>query len=212
MRGLLLATLVLAAGHLCAAAESLDQALERLQNRYETTRTLTATFRQTVDSPTLAGTIESHGTVAFAKPNRMRWDYAPPDRQTIIGDGETLWIYQPDDKQVIKAPLAEAMPGRTPLNFLAGLGHIGEDFVVRIEREEAGRWVLRLTPRHEGQLGTLVLTVRKADATVEEATIMHPLGGGTHLVFSGERRNVQLDPDLFHFTPPPGVDVVRPPA
>ena len=40
----------------------------------------------------------------------MRWDYDPPDPQTIVGDGETLWIYQPDLKQVIKAPLGAGVP------------------------------------------------------------------------------------------------------
>jgi outer membrane lipoprotein-sorting protein len=31
-------------------------------------------------------------------------------------------------------------------------------------------------------------------------------------MLSGEKRNVDLDPKLFRFTPPPGVDVVKPPA
>jgi len=57
-----------------------------------------------------------------------------------------------------------------------------------------------------------MLTVAKADATIEEARLTDPLGTTTRLVFSGERRNVPLAPDLFHFAPPPGVDVVRPPT
>src|SRR5262252_8320563 len=114
-------------------AAALDDALKRLQERYETTRTLTAGFRQTVESKTLAGSLESRGKVYFEKPNHMRWDYDPPDRQTIVGDGATLWIYQPDDKQVIKAPLAEAFQASTPLNFLGGLGHIDRDFAATLE-------------------------------------------------------------------------------
>ena len=53
-------------------------ALKRLQETYETTRTLTADFRQTVEAPTLAGSLESHGTVAFEKPNHMRWTMRRP--------------------------------------------------------------------------------------------------------------------------------------
>jgi outer membrane lipoprotein carrier protein len=195
-----------------AAAGALEDALKRLQDRYETTRTLTADFRQSVQSPTLAGMLESHGTVAFEKPNRMRWDYEPPDRQTIVGDGDTLWIYQPDDKQVIKAPLSEAFQASTPVSFLAGLGRIERDFQATLEREEGERWVLRLVPRKDKGIGTMILTVRKADASVEEARITDPLGTTTRIAFSAEHRNVTLAPDLFHFTPPPGVDVVKPPA
>jgi outer membrane lipoprotein carrier protein len=195
-----------------AAEPSLQQALDRLQERYETTRTLTADFRQTVESATLASPLESHGTVAFEKPNRMRWNYAKPDEQVIVGDGETLWIYQPEERQVIKAPLDRAFQASTPVTFLAGLGRVERDFEATLEREDAERWVLRLVPRRDAGVGTLRLTVRKKDASIEEARVVDPLGTTTRIAFSNERRNVALDRDLFRFSPPPGVDVVRPPA
>jgi len=207
-----LLALALAAGPAAAADAGLKDALARLQQRYESTRTLSADFRQSVESPTLASPLESRGTVAFEKPNRMRWDYAAPDPQLIVGDGETLWIYQPDEKQVIKAPLGEAFQARTPISFLAGLGRVERDFQASLERDEPARWVLRLVPRKDSGIGTLVLVVRKADAAVEEARITDPLGTTTRIAFANERRNVPLDAALFRFTPPPGVDVVRPPA
>jgi outer membrane lipoprotein carrier protein len=194
------------------AADPLHDALDRLQSRYESTRTLTADFRQTIESPTLASPLESHGTVAFEKPNRMRWDYAAPEEQLIVGDGETLWIYQPADKQVIKAPLGEAFHATTPVTFLAGLGRVERDFEPSLERDEAGRWVLKLVPRKDAGIGTLVLVVRKPDASIEEARITDPLGTTTRIAFSNERRNTRVDPTLFRFTPPSGVDVVKPPA
>ena len=206
----ILLALALAAGP--AADDALGHALARLQSRYETTRTLTADFRQSVESPTLGSPLESHGTVAFEKPNRMRWDYAAPDRQLIIGDGKTLWIYQPEEKQVIKAPLAEAFQARTPINFLGGLGRVERDFQASLERDEPARWVLHLVPRKDAGIGALTLVVRKADAAVEEARVTDPLGTTTRIAFAHERRNVPLDGALFRFTPPPGVDVVRPPA
>ncbi len=192
--------------------DPLHRALAKLQERYESTRTLTADFTQTIESPTLAGKIESQGTLAFEKPNRMRWEYKPPDPQTIIGDGTTLWIYQPDERQVIKAPLGEAFQAATPVTFLAGLGRLERDFAATLEKDEKERWVLHLVPRKDQGIGVLTLLVRKTDASVEEARITDPLGTTTRLALSGERRNVDLDAALFRFTPPPGVDVVRPPA
>jgi chaperone LolA len=187
-------------------------ALKRLQERYETTRTLTADFKQTVESPTLAGVLESRGTLAFEKPNRMRWEYAKPDEQVIVGDGETLWIYQPEERQVIKAKLGAAFQARTPITFLAGLGRLERDFAATLEREDAERWVVKLVPRDDAGMGTLTLTLKKPDAIIDEARITDPLGTVTRLALSGERRNVSLGADKFHFTPPPGVDVVSPPA
>jgi outer membrane lipoprotein carrier protein len=204
--------LLLVFGTSPASADALKDALARLQARYETTRTLAADFRQTIESPTLATPLESKGTVAFEKPNRMRWEYEAPDRQLIVGDGEILWIYQPEDKQAIKAPLGEMFQATTPVSFLAGLGHLDRDFNATLERDEGERWVLRLVPKTEKSLGTLMLVVRKSDAGVDEARVTDSLGTTTKLVLSKEKRNVDLDPNLFRFTPPPGVDVVKPPS
>lgn len=214
LRSAWLLALVLVPGvaHVRAEDDALKQALKRLQERYETTRTLAADFRQVVESPTLAGTLESKGKLAFAKPDRMRWDYDPPDQQTIVSDGETLWIYQPDEKQAIRAPMKEAFQSTTPVTFLAGLGRLERDFEAVLERDEEERWLLRLTPRAEANIGTLRLAVRKRDASLEEARITDPLGTTTRILLSAERRNVDLAPALFRFDPPPGVDVVRPPA
>jgi chaperone LolA len=196
-----------------AHADALKVALSRLQQRYDGTNTMQADFRQTVESKALAGTLESKGKVAFAKPNRMRWDYDPPDPQTIVGDGETLWIYQPDLKQVIKAPLSQAFQSSTPVSFLAGLGRVERDFDATLVRDEPEQWVLKLVPKQkQAGVGLLELGVRKSDASVAEATVTDAAGTTTRIFFTDERRNVTLEPDLFRFSPPPGVDVVKPPT
>ena len=210
----LLALLVVAcSGSRAGAAAVLDDAIAALQARYDSTRTLKAAFTQTLESPTLAGTLQTAGTVVFEKPNRMRWDYAAPDAQTIVGDGETLWIYQPDLKQVIKAPLKDAFQSSTPVTFLAGLGNVRRDFDPSLLADEAERWVVTLVPRQKGTgIGTMVLGVRKADASVAEAKITDAAGTITTIRFSGEERNGAVAPGTFRFTPPAGVDVVTPPA
>jgi outer membrane lipoprotein carrier protein len=212
IRAVLAGILVLSLSLPTRAADPLHDALDRLQKRYESTHTLTADFKQTVESPTLASPLESHGKVAFEKPNHMRWDYAKPDEQLIVGDGQNLWIYQPGEKQVIKAPLGEAFRASTPVTFLGGLGRVDRDFDPSLEREDADRWVLKLVPKNDPGLGTLGLTVRKRDASIEEARVTDPLGTTTRIAFSNEDRNGKVDPGLFRFSPPDGVDVVKPPA
>ena len=212
MRFLLALAILAAAPARATDSGALDAALHKLQERYEGTRTLTADFRQTIESPTLTSPLETHGTVAFEKPNRMRWDYAAPDAQLIIGDGDTLWIYQPDEKKVIRAPLDKAFRATTPVTFLAGLGRLERDFETTLVKDEPERWTLKLVPKQDAGIGTLGLLVRKSDASIEEARITDPLGTTTRIVLSNERRNVTLDGGLFRFSPPSGVDVVRPPT
>jgi len=193
-------------------AASVKVALDKLQARYDTTKTMEADFQQTVESPTLAAPLKTSGKVAFEKPNRMRWDYDPPDKQTIVGDGATLWLYQPDMNQVIKMPLGEAFQAATPLTFLSGLGRLERDFEVTLESETKDTWILKLVPKKDAALGTLRLTVRKDDASIAEARITDSVGTTTRIAFSNEKRNGTIEPARFTFTPPAGVDVVKPPA
>ena len=193
-------------------ADALKDALGKLQGRYESTKTMEADFRQTVESPTLASPLKTSGKVAFEKPNRMRWDYEPPDQQTIVGDGQSLWLFQPDMNQVIKAPLGEAFQASTPLTFLSGLGSLERDFDTSLEKETSDAWVLKLVPKKDSALGVLGLTVRKSDASIAEARITDSVGTMTKIAFSNEKRNGKIDAARFTFTPPPGVDVVKPPT
>ena len=211
MRVLVLAILVLASST-SVRADALKDALAKVQSRYETTKTMEAQFKQTVESPTLTSPLKTSGTVAFEKPNRMRWDYDPPDKQTIVGDGSTLWLYQPDMNQVIKAPLGEAFQAATPLTFLSGLGQLERDFNASLERETPDTWVLKLVPKQDAALGILGLTVRKSDASIAEARITDSVGTTTRIAFANERRNGAIAAGRFTFTPPPGVDVVKPPT
>ena len=195
-----------------ASADALKDALAKVQSRYESTKTMEADFRQTVESPTLAAPLKTSGKVAFEKPNRMRWDYEPPDQQTIVGDGQSLWLFQPDMNQVIKAPLGEAFQASTPLTFLSGLGSLERDFDTSLEKETPDSWVLKLVPKKDSALGVLGLTVRKSDASIAEARITDSVGTVTKIAFSNEKRNGKIDAARFTFTPPPGVDVVKPPT
>ena len=211
MRAFVSAFLILALATF-ASADALKTALGKLQGRYEDTKTMEADFKQTVESPTLATPLKTSGKVAFEKPNHMRWDYDPPDQQTIVGDGQSLWLYQPDMNQVIKAPLGEAFQASTPLTFLSGLGQLERDFTATLESETPDTWVLHLVPKKDAALGTLGLTVRKSDATIVEARITDAAGTTTRIAFTNERRNETIERARFSFTPPPGVDVVKPPA
>jgi outer membrane lipoprotein carrier protein len=75
--------------------------VKKLQERYDETKTFKAGVRQEMKVKSLDVSDASEGTVVFKKPGRMRWDFQTPRAQQIIADGDLLWIYQPDDRQVL---------------------------------------------------------------------------------------------------------------
>jgi outer membrane lipoprotein carrier protein len=188
--------------------------VQKLQARYDTTSAFRAEFRQETRIAALGESEEALGTVAFKKPGKMRWEFQSPEPQSIISDGTTLWIYQPADRQVLKAPFKAAFVSTTPVSFLSGVGRISEDF--RSERDARGcsgdRLYVKLVPKSAQDLGGLTVAVDPATFDIVGAAVTDPIGNTTTLTFSKVERNAVIPDEEFRFEVPPGVDVVTAPA
>ncbi len=188
-----------------------DEVVRRLQQRYDATSDFTADFTQAVDVPTLGKTLTSKGRVFFKRPGRMRWEFLEPEVQTIVADGTTLWVYQPDHRQVMKAAFRAAFQSATPVTFLFGVGKLVDDFRTSLVSVTEDVLRLRLEPKRDAEIGTLVVTVNRKTYDIVGAEISDPLGNVTRLAFSNLKRGVGLTDSQFTFEPPPGVDVVEAP-
>ncbi|MCC6766986.1 MAG: outer membrane lipoprotein carrier protein LolA [Deltaproteobacteria bacterium] len=188
--------------------------VRKLQERYDGTRTFRANVRQEMKVKSLDVSDVSEGTVVFKKPGKMRWDFQTPRAQQIVSDGDLLWIYQPDDRQVLKAPFRAAFVSTTPVSFLLGVGRITDDF--RPEADARGctaeRLYVALASKRGDEVGALAFGVDPATYDIVEASVTDPLGNVTTLGFSAIARNVDVPDATFAFTVPSGVDVITPPG
>ena len=77
----------------------------------QTTRGGRAQFVQQVTLPAKAGQSarqrQSSGTLEFQRPGRFRFAYKKPFEQTLVADGQTLWLYDPDLQQIGRASCRE---------------------------------------------------------------------------------------------------------
>ena len=189
------------------------EVVRRLQARYDSTKDFTADFTQTVEAATLGKPLESSGQVFFKRPGRMRWEFVTPEKQTIVADGQTLWLHQPEHHQVLKAPFRAAFQSATPISFLFGVGKLSSDFDAALlpsEKPDAVR--LKLVPKREPEIGVLVLDVSPQTYDILAAEVTDPLGNVTRLRFANMKRDVGLDDAKFTFRAPPGTDVVQSPG
>jgi outer membrane lipoprotein carrier protein len=142
----------------------------------------------------------------------MRWMLQNDEPQVIVADGTTLWFYQPEERQVLKAPFRAAFRSTTPVSFLTGVGRIDDDFNVTLEGRNEREIYLQLVPKRDGgEIGRLKLTVDAATFDIVAAEVRDPLGNLTRLRFTDLQRNGGLADSLFQFEVPPGVDVVEAP-
>jgi len=188
--------------------------VRKLQERYDETRTFRAQVRQEMKVKSLDVSDVSDGSVVFKKPGKMRWDFQTPRAQQIVSDGSLLWIYQPDDRQVLKAPFKAAFVSTTPVSFLLGVGRITDEF--RPEKDRRGctdsRLYVALAAKNAEEVGALAFGVDRASYDIVEAAVTDPLGNVTTLTFSDITRNGDVPDATFEFTVPAGVDVITPPG
>ncbi len=184
----------------------------RVQQRIDATVDLRARVHQELIVASLGRTISADGTVAFKKPGMMRWQLGGEEPQLIVADGRTIWFYQPEEGQVLKAPFDAAFRSTTPISFLTGVGKIAEDFEVAIVARDGERIDLVLDPRRqEADLGQLRLGVDARTYEIVTAEVVDPVGNVTRLSFSEQQRNTGLADAEFQFEVPAGVDVVEAP-
>jgi outer membrane lipoprotein carrier protein len=198
-------------------AIGLDELVARVQARYDRTQHLHAHFRQETRLHGFDQVQTGEGEVWILKPGMMRWDYTKPERQTIIANGDTLWIYLPQDRQAIRDQVNHSMGTRTPALFLAGQAQLTELFSITSapaqDSSEAGVLPLELTPKAGALPHTRVqLGIDPNSYLVRRVRLTDALGNITTMWFSNIDTEGRVEPSLFQFQVPPGVEVISPPV
>ncbi|WP_374674523.1 outer membrane lipoprotein chaperone LolA [Ideonella sp.] len=163
-----------------------------------------AAFTQTVTSPDGARQKVSSGQFSFARPDRFRFEYAKPYPQTIVGDGQKVWVHDPDLAQVTVRPLGQAL-GNTPAALLTGAS-IDKGFELKNQPDRDGLEWVRATPRDSGGTVQWMQAGFRGRALVA-VEIADSFGQRSLLRFEQMATDVTLPAETFRFTPPPGADV-----
>ena len=205
----IVATLV-AAFALSAQATGLDS----LENFVKSARSGRADFTQVVTGPArdgqAASSRTSSGTFEFARPNRFRFNYRKPFEQTIVADGQTLWLYDADLRQVTSRKQAQALAS-TPAALIASapdLATLRKDFNLEAAGEKDGiEWVQATPKTKDGQLHSMKAGFRGNELAALE--ILDSFGQRSVLTFTKMELNAAVPPEQFSFKPPQGADVVK---
>lgn len=185
---------------------------ERVRAFVEGTRTFKAGFTQTIVSK--AGKADgsarkkqvSSGSVLLSRPGKFRWTVDKPYPQLMVGDGQKVWLYDPDLKQVTVRRMGETLTG-TPAALLAGDNAIEKSFELSDGGSRDGAdWVLAVPRGKDASFSRILLGFK---GEVLQAMEMHDnFGQVTNIVFSGQERNPAIAAAQFKFTAPAGADVV----
>jgi outer membrane lipoprotein carrier protein len=205
-----IATVFLAACAFAAQASGLDS----LENFVKSVKSGRSEFTQVVTAPPRDGQAAksktSSGTFEFVRPNRFRFDYKKPFEQTIVADGQTLWLYDADLRQVTSRKQAQVL-GSTPAALIAAapdLASLRKDFNLEAAPDKDGlQWVLATPKVKDGQLHSVKVGFRGNELAVLE--ILDSFGQRSVMTFNKMELNAAVPAELFDFKPPQGADVVK---
>ena len=180
--------------------------VETLREFVQNVRSGQGRFTQTVTSPDGKRRKVSQGVFEFQRPNRFRFVYAKPFEQTIVSDGQRVWLHDPELNQVSVRRLSQAL-GATPAALLAG-GSLDQDFELAAQPARDGLEWAQATPRQrDGTIQTMRLGFRGKDLAALE--ILDHFGQRSVLQLPDFEPNALVPPEQFRFTPPPGADLIE---
>ena len=180
--------------------------VDRLKSFIKDAKTAEADFSQTVVDKSGRVTQQAQGKMAFSRPGKFRWDYAKPNEQIIVGDGNKLWLYDVDLEQVTVKPLNDVVAG-TPAALLAGDTAIEKYFTLKDAPDSAGLEWLEATPKNRDTSFERIRMGFRGDELVQ-MDLFDFFGQRTTLKLSRFVRNPTVPASRFKFTPPQGVDII----
>ena len=178
-----------------------------------------ADFTQVVTSPSRAGQTPrsktSSGSFEFQRPGKFRFDYRKPFVQTLVADGQTVWMHDVDLNQVTARKQQQVL-GATPVALLTAgtdLQSLKADFQFSPEPARDGLEWVRATPlAADGQIRAVMVGLRATPLGPELAVldVQDSLGQRSVLTFSAFQLNPALPASQFVFKAPAGADILRP--
>jgi outer membrane lipoprotein carrier protein len=210
---LLIAIGVISPGSLAAKDTTLRSStlVDRIQDHYQHTQSFSAKFSEELTGVGRQKVTRS-GQVFFKRPGKMRWDFDPPEKETVVSDGHKLYNYQPDLNQVIELPIERAFKSAAPLAFLLGMGNMRRDFTASLPLSTPTDQLAHVILVPKGGGDRVELGLNPSTYDLMTVTVTDALGNTTSISFKSVRSNIQLSDALFNFQVPPGADVVEAPG
>ncbi len=197
----LVAVALLAAAQLANAG-----AVDKLRQFLDETKTLRADFAQMVVAKNGKKPQISSGVMMFSRPGKFRWEVVKPYEQLLVGDGERVWIFDPDLRQVTVRKVDAAI-GSTPAALLFSGEALEKNFTLSDAGTREGLdWVEAIPKSPDSGFEKLQLGFEGND--LKAMQLQDNFGQTTSLAFSRIEHNPSIAASQFRFVPPAGVDVI----
>ncbi len=165
---------------------------------------LSGSFTQTVQSKKKNQT--SSGTFQILRPGLFKWDYKSPYKQTIVGDGANIWLYDVDLKQVTKSNQDQTI-GDSPAAILSNKSALDSSYTLKEDGTSGDIQYVLATPKR-ANAGYQYIRIGFQGDKLAAMQLKDGFGNQTSIRFNGVNTKPNLSRGAFKFVAPKGVDVL----
>lgn len=180
-------------------------AVDALRSFNENVNGLSGNFTQTVQSKKKTQT--TSGSFKVLRPGLFKWEYVKPYKQTIVGDGKSVWLYDVRLKQVTQSDQNKAI-GDSPAELLSHKTALENTYSLKEEPSKNGIDYVLATPKRSNT-GYQFIRLGFQGTQLSSMELKDSLGNLTNIRFSNLNTKANLSKKEFQFTPPAGVDVLK---
>jgi outer membrane lipoprotein carrier protein len=196
---------------LAADADStIDTIIAGVEARYNVPG-FTADFDQESILKAMAVTDTASGRLMVRQPGKMRWEYLVPDPQTIITDGNDLWVFRPEENQVLVGKAPSFFGDVKGAGFLSDIKTVRKSFQISLEpSDDPDQYRLKLVPnRSSVDLMAVELDIARKGFSLIRITTVNVYGDETRIELKNVSFSEPPPESLFRFDVPEGADVVQ---
>lgn len=186
---------------LAAQAEGIE-ALRQFNNDADG---IAGTFTQTVQSK--KKTQKSSGSFQILRPGLFKWVYQKPYQQEIVGDGQSIWLYDVDLKQVTQSNQDQTI-GDSPAAILSNKSALDASYTLKEDGSQDGVDYVLASPK-KNNAGYQFIRIGFKGNTLAAMELKDSFGNQTQIQFQNVNTRPNLSRSVFKFTPPKGVDVLK---
>lgn len=169
-------------------------------------KSFTADFKQEIFSSEQELVETQTGTLSIARPNRFRWNQAPPTELVVVADGKKIWTYDVELAEVTVAPFDDSVR-TSPAMLLSGDRDARDNFDVADTFSRDGLDWVKLVPKAGGQDFSSV-SIGFEGKVPRQLVLVDSLNQITRIALANVVVNPELADGLFEFKVPAGAHVL----
>ncbi len=190
------------------SSADLDQLLDGLEKRYSKNEFM-ADFSQVSKLKVLEIDETASGKAMFSHPGKMKWEYLQPQQHQIITNGKSLWIYRPDQNQVLLGNAQNFFKQGSGGAFLSDIAIVRKKYNISIKESSKETFTLSLIPQTKTpEIQSILMIVSKENYNIQKIITSNIYEDTIEITFH-KIEFKDIDDSVFNFNIPENTNVIQ---